>query len=392
MTTLLAANTVLKGSWVVEKKLGEGACAVVYSVKPTESNTSSRDVEYVAKVVHAPVGKGAVLKQHTVLYNLLYHEYMLHTGHFKGFPHSPQFPLLPRLMYGEEERTNVGKVRYLVMERLGADLEGYVAGLAGGSQPLTPKKATAKKAAAPALSGAGLRSVVSALGVQLVAGLELVHKKGFVFVDVKPGNFMVSVGVANSSDGAQAPALYFIDFALAERYTAATMGSNHRPNLPGGVPKGTPTFMSLAVQTGSQVARRDDLEAAAWVLLSLLMPGQQLPWATAASPTECLRMKKECNLAGLCAQYDCPEVCVCVSVCARVAVRSNLFSFFFCAACDHYPGNAGACVRGRAIVRPLLRAGAGAGPTGRGRPGQACPQGKGQSGTQDQAGRRLRDP
>jgi len=309
----LAPNTVLKGSWIIEKKLGEGACAIVYSVQPTAANTSSRDIGYVAKVVQAPTGKGAVLKQRTVLYNLLYHEYMLHTGHFKGFGLSPQFPLLPRFIYGEEETTNLGKVRFLVMQRLNADLPAYIEGLTAAPSRGQRSKGKGKVTD----TTASLHNVVSKLGVQMMAGLQEVHEKGFVFVDVKPGNFMVNAG----TPAPETPRLFFIDFALAERYTAATMGSSHRPNLPCAVPKGTPGFMSVAVQEGGQPSRRDDVEAAVWVLLSLLLPHQELPWATAASPQECLRLKKACDIAALCREHDCSEVSV---ACAVLWLLQNL--------------------------------------------------------------------
>lgn len=302
----LAPNTVLKGSWVIDKKLGEGACAVVYSVKPTGPNTSSPVVDYVAKVVTAPVGKGAALKQKTVLYNLLYHEYMLHTGHFKGFSLSPQFPALPRFMYGEEEHTNVGRVRFLVMERLRFDLHSYIASLSdsGVQQVISSSSSNKIKGKAAATISTKLHSIVSYLGLQIMAGLQEIHSKGFVFVDVKPDNFMVNPNPTNPNQ----PRLYFIDFALAERYTAATSGSFHRANIPCAVPKGTPGYMSVSCQEGALPSRRDDIEAAVWVLLSLLLPAQELPWANSTSPAECLRLKKSCDIAALCVKYNCKEV------------------------------------------------------------------------------------
>ncbi len=55
------------------------------------------------------------------------------------------------------------------------------------------------------------------------------------------------------------------------------------------------------------------------MLLSLLMPNQELPWAHAASPQECLEQKQACDIAALCAQYDCPEVLAAVTTAAAAA-------------------------------------------------------------------------
>ncbi len=186
-------------------------------------------------------------------------EYSLHVGHFRGFGHSAEFPA-PKFCYGEESQTSIGAVRFLIMQRLDADLPGYISSLVSRGVTVTQ-----------------LSTVVSRLGTQLLTGMRAMHEKGFVFVDVKPANFMVTTTSSTDTD----PRLFFIDFGLVERYTAATSGSAHRPDIPGGIPKGTPSFMSLAVQRGGVVARRDDLEAVVSLIhFTALYTVLQCTWCT----------------------------------------------------------------------------------------------------------------
>ena len=70
--SVIAANTILKGHWIIGHKLGEGACASVYAVLPTSTNTSPANISYVAKVIPLPKGKGKILKEQTILCNTLY--------------------------------------------------------------------------------------------------------------------------------------------------------------------------------------------------------------------------------------------------------------------------------------------------------------------------------
>lgn len=152
---------------------------------------------------------------------------MLHVGHFKDFKYSPMFP--PKF-YGDDQ-----SVRFLVMERLGCDLTQIDA------------------------RGADRNRILSTIGLQMLDGLKIIHNKGFLFVDVKPGNFMLkktSNGQAWDYDH-----VYFIDFGLVERFSASTSGLAHRPNVPRGIVVGTPAFASLAVHEGQCPARKDDIES-----------------------------------------------------------------------------------------------------------------------------------
>eukprot|EP01042_Synura_sphagnicola_P000475 gene475-504_t len=100
--------------------------------------------------------------------------------------------------------------------------------------------------------------------------------------------------------------LFFIDYGLVEKYTQYREGCHAEKTNRGGV-AGTPAFVSVTVHEGSSPARKDDVEAMGYVLLSLSMGGN-LPWSTAKSDEECRRMKKECDIRRLASDLDMPEV------------------------------------------------------------------------------------
>lgn len=147
--------------------------------------------------------------------NTIYFEYILYQGVLNGFPMCPRFPL--GTAYGEW----LG-VRFLVMERFEGDLMEL----------------------SRAVPGPSLRDVAS-YGTQILTGLEELHKRRYVFIDVKPDNFMYQAqgGPDNTKR------IVFIDFGLAQDFTDVRT-QKHREETSGN-PVGTPTFMSLAVHCGT---------------------------------------------------------------------------------------------------------------------------------------------
>lgn len=128
-------------------------------------------VNLVAKVIPKGTGKGKKQKDQDRLCDTLHYEYLLYTGSLMQFPYLPQ---RPDNFYGTDD--SVG-VRYLVMERLETDLHS----LSTRPQKLTPLE-------------------VATWGIQILSGLQFMHNIGFIFVDVKPENFMI-----------KGKDLYFID-------------------------------------------------------------------------------------------------------------------------------------------------------------------------------------
>jgi serine/threonine protein kinase len=79
--------------------------------------------------------------------------------------------------------------------------------------------------------------------------------QGFLFVDVKPENFMMKVVPSGEEK------LRFIDFGLMEKYTQYTSGGAQRERGSRAAVAGTHLYASLAVLRGEVPSRRDDVEA-----------------------------------------------------------------------------------------------------------------------------------
>lgn len=156
MLSNLPNKTVVGGRWETEKLLGEGACAQVYKVKDTQNKVS---FEIVAKVVPFAKGKNKVQER---ICNTLNYEYVMYNGLMSGFPYRPR---TPDKFYGDDKTL---QVRYLVMERLDRDL------IALSNNPAEVNS-----------------SRIARIGLDILRGLEWIHQKGFLFVDVKPDNFML---------------------------------------------------------------------------------------------------------------------------------------------------------------------------------------------------------
>jgi serine/threonine protein kinase len=153
-------GSVLGTHWKVQDFLGEGACAKVYSVHSLNNHI---DYNLVAKVIPLPIGnpKSKPYKEQQRICNTLYFEYTLYTGLLSTCQFCPKRP--PKF-YGED--TSHG-VRYLVMEKMDKDLVAL------------------SNEANIALYKLG------DIGLQLLEGLRWFHQKNFLFIDVKPDNFML---------------------------------------------------------------------------------------------------------------------------------------------------------------------------------------------------------
>lgn len=168
--TSVGPGTVLAGKWELVRLLGEGSCGKVYLARSTDKS-KSLEYEVVCKVI--PTGsnlKGKASKEQDRLANTLNYEYLLYQGVLSGFPYAPR---LPAKFYGLDM-----SVRYLVMERLEMDLTEWSCKF-------------------PAINE------IAAVGIQLLKGLEWLHKKGYLFIDIKPQNFMMKNG-----------SVYFVDCKL----------------------------------------------------------------------------------------------------------------------------------------------------------------------------------
>jgi hypothetical protein len=90
-------------------------------------------------------------------------------------------------------------------------------------------------------------------------------------------------------------------FFFPAAYLLSGPGGSHRPFVQGSV-AGTPDFLSLTCHAGGTHGRRDDIEALGYVLLYLLRGrASPLPWSCARSDAEGHKLKRDADLAELCA-------------------------------------------------------------------------------------------
>ena len=108
---------------------------------------------------------------------------------------------------------------------------------------------------------------ISMIAIQIIERLKFIHSKYIIHRDIKPENFII---------GYDDPfIIYLIDFGLSKKYRSSRTGKHVKFSIPKRM-TGTARFSSLNSLRGCQVSRRDDLEAAAYIIIYLMRGG--LPW------------------------------------------------------------------------------------------------------------------
>jgi len=104
------------------------------------------------------------------------------------------------------------------------------------------------------------------LGIEIVRILEEVHSTGVLHRDIKPANFVISRGDRGRT-------IYILDFGLSVMYTRRD--GSHVDYRESCRRCGTARYSSINTHKRIRQSRRDDLEAAGYVLLLFL---RDLPW------------------------------------------------------------------------------------------------------------------
>ena len=123
---------------------------------------------------------------------------------------------------------------------------------------------------------------VCMLGYQIVSILENMHNKHILHRDIKPDNFVM--GINSSSQY-----LYLLDFGLAKKYRSSRT-LRQIPLINRNKVVGTTRYMSINALKGLEHSRRDDLEAAGYVLIYFIKG--HLPWEGITSKNKVDRYRK----------------------------------------------------------------------------------------------------
>lgn len=155
----------------------------------------------------------------------------------------------------------------------------------------------------------GIKKIpMGSVAIAMLDCIESMHKNGYIFVDVKPENFMLSSTSFDSSTRSKPDVgrrVRLIDFGLVERYGDMTL-SKHRENAYPNAPLvGTPTYASLNIMSGHTASLRDDVEALGYVISELVLKMASsgsvsrkkdvdiLPWSHANTDEELYRIKSQ---------------------------------------------------------------------------------------------------
>ena len=223
------------------REIGKGAFGRVLMIQDTKTKE-----KYAMKTANNRAKHGA---------NLLFYEYTLLSQHFAGNKDFPQ--LLPKVSASYKRGAHE---TYLIFEYFEETL----------SQRCNRCTLSNEK--------------VKSYGLQILNIIEYIHSLNFLYIDIKPENFMFKTKDDES--------VKIIDFGLCQRYVdykGQHIGSKTLSN-----PIGTDLYASVRMLSCTQSGRIDDIECIGYLLLYLYHG--ELPWSSASSSSEILEMKQACTM------------------------------------------------------------------------------------------------
>ncbi|CAD5210934.1 unnamed protein product [Bursaphelenchus okinawaensis] len=215
--------------WVVEAKLGEGACGVVYRVHDVEN----KKIKAALKVEGSNDDLGVLKKESSVIKQLQQRKHVV------------------RLIHCGRRDT----YSYVVMTLYGKNLNQL-------------KKEYELKNFTP--------GCVSKIAVQTMYAMKQVHEIGFVHRDVKPSNIVIG------RQGIEKRMIFLIDFGMCRAYTIWEDGvARHRRAREKALLRGTSRYCSPYVHMRQEQSRRDDMFSLIYVMVEL---ADRLVWTGKKEP------------------------------------------------------------------------------------------------------------
>jgi casein kinase 1 len=211
-------NIRVANKFILDRKVGSGSFGVIFHGLNTENNE-----EVAVKLEPTSAKQPQLLNEAKTLH-------LLRGG--QGIPH----------MYwsGTEGEYNI-----MVMELLGQSIEDQFTDVLRKLSVIT----------------------VGRVGGQILERLEYMHKNHIIHRDMKPENFLLGKLKHNL--------IYAIDFGLSKRFrdskTLQHIPMRHNRSL-----TGTARYAAVNSHLGIELARRDDIESLAYILIYLATGG--LPW------------------------------------------------------------------------------------------------------------------
>uniref|UniRef100_A0A3Q3D8P6 non-specific serine/threonine protein kinase n=3 Tax=Hippocampus comes TaxID=109280 RepID=A0A3Q3D8P6_HIPCM len=228
-----------KKKWRLGKILGQGGFGLIYHASQDLGSSVSTDTDFVVKVEY--LENGPLFSELCFYIRAAKPESMQQWMRSRRLDHLG----IPKYWGSGQAEYNGLRYRFMVMERLGTDL-----------QKMSERN-----------GGRFKKATVLRVGQVLVDILEYVHENEFVHADIKASNLML--GHKNPQE------LYLVDYGLARRYCVDGVQKEYKENPKKGH-NGTIEYTSLDAHKGVAPSRRGDIQILGFCLLHWLCGS--LPW------------------------------------------------------------------------------------------------------------------
>ncbi|XP_037127904.1 serine/threonine-protein kinase VRK1-like isoform X2 [Syngnathus acus] len=229
----------VKKKWRLGKILGQGGFGLIYHASQDIGSPVSTDTDFVIKVEY--LESGPLFSELSFYIQAAKQETVQQWMRSRKLEHLG----VPKYWGSGQTEYNGLRYRFMVMERLGTDL-----------QKISERN-----------GGRFKKDTVLRVGQVLVDILEYVHENEFVHADIKASNLMLSIRNPQK--------LYLVDYGLARKYCVDGVQKDYKENPKKGH-NGTIEYTSLDAHKGVAPSRRGDIQILGFCLLHWLCGS--LPW------------------------------------------------------------------------------------------------------------------